>query len=176
MKARRRLVVLIVALAAIVGRDGAGLAQSAAAISAGQQLAGQHLAEYYKRAAELFESGKKDDAVFIFYLGQLRYRTHLLAQPNLDPRGDPALFSSLSEGIGRPINEYAFGDIPALSRTIDAVLGYDQANPDTFTPPSQFAKAHADVSDGLRAMKVQMLADADGIRAKRQANGLENRE
>ena len=138
-------------------------------------LAGQHPAEYYRRAAQLFGSGKKDDAVFIFYLGQLRYRAHLSARRDLKPDGDPALFASLSEVVGRPVNEYAFGDIPALARTIDAVLAYDSANPDGFTPPATFPQAHAGVRDGLTAMRTQMLADQDKIRTTRQGNGLENR-
>jgi hypothetical protein len=138
-------------------------------------LAGQHPAAYYQRAAQLFHTGRKDDAVFVFYLGQLRYRAHLSARRDLKPDGDPALFASLSEVVGRPLNEYAFGDIPALARTIEAVLAYDRANPDPFTPPANFPQAYAGVRDGLTAMRAQMLTDADKIRATRRSNGLENR-
>jgi hypothetical protein len=138
-------------------------------------LAGQHPAAYYQRAAQMFGAGKKDDAVFVFYLGQLRYRAHLSARRDLKPDGDPALFASLSEVVGRPLNEYAFGDIPALTRTIDAVLAYDRANPDPFTPPASFPQAYAGVRDGLGAMRAQVLKDADKIRATRRSNGLENR-
>ena len=63
------------------------------------------------------------------------------------------------------------GDI----RTLDAVLDYDRANPDRFTPPANFPQAYAGVRDGLAAMRTQMLADADKIRATRRSNGLENR-
>jgi hypothetical protein len=139
-------------------------------------LAGEHPAEYYRRAAKLFGEGRKDDAVFIFYLGQLRYRARLTARRSeLKPDGDPALFGSLSEMVGRPLNEYAFGDIPALVRTLEAVLAYDEANPDRFTPPSQYPQAHAGVRSGLVGMKSQILADVESIRAKRRQNGLENR-
>jgi hypothetical protein len=138
-------------------------------------LAGQHPAEYYRRATDLFGTGRKDDAVFVFYLGQLRYRTHLKARPDLKPDGDPALFASLSEVVGRPLNEYAFGDIPALAHTMEAVLAYDAANPDPFTPPGRFRDAHASVRDGLAGLRRQVLADQDSIRAQRTKNGLENR-
>jgi hypothetical protein len=139
-------------------------------------LAAQHPAEYYRQAARLFEAGRKDDAVFLFYLGQLRFRAHLSARRGeLKPDGDPALFASLSEVVGRPVNEYAFGDIPALARTIDAVLSYDSANPDRFTPPAQFAQAYAGVRSGLEGLKAQVLRDAESIRATRAKNGLENR-
>jgi hypothetical protein len=138
-------------------------------------LTGKHPAEYYLRAGQLLKDGRKDDAVFVFYLGQLRYRAHLLARPELPPDRDPAAFSSLSAVIGRPLNEYAFGDIPRLARTIDAVLAYDAANPDGFTSPARFAQVYAGVRDGLEKLKTQMLRDADSIRAARAKNGLQNR-
>src|SRR4030095_3345483 len=70
-----------------------------------------HPAAFYILASKLFGDGKKDEAVFWFYAGQLRYRFYLKANPGLNPSGDPALFASLSETVGRPVNEYAFGDI-----------------------------------------------------------------
>lgn len=153
------------------------VAQGAAAVPRdAAALAGQHPAEYYRRAAALFEGGSKDDAVFIFYLGQLRYRAHLSARGGeLKPDGDPALFASLSEVVGRPLNEYAFGDIPALVRTIDAVLAYDSGNPDTFTPPAQFPQAYSGVREGLTGLRNKIAAEADQIRATRLKNGLQNR-
>ena len=62
-------------------------------------IEGRHPAAYYILAAKLFAGGKKDDAVFWFYLGQLRYRFHLAANPELDPPGDPALFASRLKAI-----------------------------------------------------------------------------
>jgi hypothetical protein len=123
----------------------------------------------------MFRSGRQDDAVFIFYLGQLRYRTHLAARPNLPPDGDPAAFGSLSEVVGRPLNEYAFGDMPAALRTLDAVLAYDESNPDGFTPPGQFAVAHRSTRDGMRGFRRQMEAQAQDIKRQRTQNGLPNR-
>ena len=151
-------------------------AQTPAQASEAKALAGEHPAAWYKRAAALFQSGKKDDATFVFYLGQLRYRAHLSARSReLRPDGDPALFASLSETIGRPINEHAFGDLPALGRVVDGVLAFDRANPDRFTPPSQYPRAWSGVRNGLAQMKAQLLSQADKIRAQRRRNGLENR-
>jgi hypothetical protein len=55
------------------------------------------------------------------------------------------------------------------------VLAYDTAHPDTFISPTEFAKIHADVRNGLTAMKTKMLAETDRIKADRVKNGLENR-
>ncbi len=141
-----------------------------------QELAGQPPAEYYKRADELFKAGKKDDAVFVLYLGQLHFRTYLLTHRESDQTSAPRMFASLSETIGKPITQYAFGDIPALARTIDAVLAYDAANPDKITSPPEFADVHEDVRQGLAAMKAKMLSEADRIHAQREKSGLENRQ
>lgn len=139
-------------------------------------LAGQHPAEYYKRAGELFKEGKKDDAVFVLYLGQLHFRTYLLTHREADQNQSLGTFAALSEQIGKPITQYAFGNVPALAQTIEAVLAYDAANPDNISSPPESADAHEDVRKGLAAMKAKMLSEADGIHAQREKNGLENRQ
>jgi hypothetical protein len=53
---------------------------------------------------------------------------------SLEPSGYPAVFASLSEEISRPLNEYAFGDIPQLAKTIDAALAWDQSHSNALTP------------------------------------------
>jgi hypothetical protein len=173
-----RAVARVLGLAGLLALLGSGLhAQgSVRTPPEASSLAAQHPAEYYKRASSLFGSGRKDDAVFIFYLGQLRYRAHLSARRDLKPDGDPALFGSLSEVVGRPLNEYAFGDLPALVAIIDAVLAFDVANPCRFTPPAQFPDVYVGVRDGLVKMKAQLVKDADQIRETRRKNGLENRK
>lgn len=136
---------------------------------------GIHPAGLYVLAGKLFADGQKDEAVFWFYAGQLRYRVHLMCHKDLDPSGDPALFGALSETVGRPLNEYAFGDIEDLVATIDKVLAWDAATPNTFSDRSACAAAEAGVREGLVSMRTQILDQAASIRAQRQANGLENR-
>lgn len=140
-----------------------------------QGVEGDHPAGYYRRAADLMRAGRRDEAVFVFYLGQLRYRTHLAARPDLPRDRDAAVFASLSEVVGRPVNEYAFGDIPALDRTLQAVMAYDRANPDRFTSPAEFPQASRTVRTGMEQFRAQIVAQRETIRAQRQANGLANR-
>jgi hypothetical protein len=134
-----------------------------------------HPATYYVLARRLFEEGRRDEAVFWFYLGQLRYRVHLTARPKLDPTGDPALFSSLSEVVGRPLNEYAFGDLPRLVKTIDEVLAWDAAHPDGFTPRDGLGAVPAGVRQGLEKLKDYVTQNGAQIRRQREAAGLPNR-
>ncbi|WP_439575784.1 hypothetical protein [Phreatobacter sp.] len=150
-------------------------AQASGQAGVAAHFAGKHPSAYYHEAANLFRIGRRDEAVFLFYLGQLRYRSHLRARPNLPPGGDAALFASLSEVVGRPINEYAFGDIPALDRTLAQVLAFDLAYPDSFTAPSAFPDAVRTNREGLEALRRRIVAEADQIRAARIRNGLTNR-
>jgi hypothetical protein len=157
----------------------AALASSAVAADEARLLAGlegDHPAGYYRRAADLFRAGRRDEAVFVFYLGQLRYRTHLAARPELPRDRDAAAFASLSEVVGRPVNEYAFGDIPALDRTLRAVMAYDAAHPDAFTPPDRYPQASRSVREGMERFRQKIVAERDSIRAQRVANGLANRD
>jgi hypothetical protein len=136
----------------------------------------QHPAYFYYLAKKLFAAGQKDDAVFWFYAGQLRYRVYLAVNKDkLDPNGDPAVFSALSEEIGRPINEYAFGDIPQLAQTIDAVIAWDQSHNNALTPRDKHKSQYDEIVSGLTQMRDQLLQQADSIRKTRTTNGLPNR-
>ena len=123
-------------------------------------------------AKRLFEGGRQDEAVFWFYLGQLRYRAYLKAHPKLDPSGEPALFASLMEVLGRPINVYAFGDIPGLVAIIDRVIAWDASHADDFAPPGQ---AREEIKAGLVKMRADIIAKQDDIRRQRRERGLPNR-
>lgn len=165
---RRRSFLAVAALAP-------GLAQAQPSDALLERLNDQHPAAYYAEAARLLSAGEREDAVFVFYLGQLRFRTHLMARNQRGPNSDAPLFGSLSESIGRPINEYAFGDVPALILTINAVLAYDRQAPDRFTRPAEFPEASRQVREGMAGFRDNIAGRVDEIRRQRQANGLENR-
>jgi hypothetical protein len=135
----------------------------------------QHPAAYYVLAKKLFQGGAQDEAVFWFYAGQLRYRLHLAAIPELPKSGDPALFGSLSEVIGAPLNEYAFGDLAQLVETIDKVLAWDEKTDNGFTSKTRNDAEWTSIRDGLRKMRAYVLQNGDAIRADRTKNGLPNR-
>jgi hypothetical protein len=144
-----------------------------------------HPHKYYLQASELFALGRRDEAVFLFYLGQLRWRIHLRANPHFPPGSEPAAYGAVSEVLGRVFNQYAFGDIPVLARTIQAVLDFDAAYPDRFTakptstkPPTPrpaTAKHRREVRQGLADLRKRILEEAEIIRSKRREQGLENR-
>jgi hypothetical protein len=131
----------------------------------------QHPAAYYILAQKLLASGQKDEAVFWLYAGQLRFRFHVAANPNLSPSGDPALLASFNEVIGRPINEYAYGNLKALHATIDRVLAWDKDTPNGFTSKEKNAQAWNTIREGLVKLRDYNDQNADTIRKQREANG-----
>lgn len=131
----------------------------------------KHPVAYYVLASKLFQAGDRDEAVFWFYTGQIRWRARLMGNPQLPRDGEPALFSSMSEVVGRPINEYAFGDIPALAKAIDRALDWDSRHADRMNKAPEREKSRS----GLMGMKAHLLANADSIRETRSKSGLENR-
>lgn len=130
-----------------------------------------HPSAYYVLASRLYDRGDKDEAVFWFYAGQLRYRTHLACNPDLPPDGDPALFSALSEVIGSEINYYAFGDLDRLLDTIDAVIEWDQSTPNGYAPDADCSAVRTDVLAGLNQLQAHIAENADDIRAQRLSSG-----
>ncbi len=175
-----KLAMLLIALLAPAtwadtdGLDDKALAdQSVAELRAG--ITDKHPATYMVLAARLFQQGDKPEAVKWFYVGQIRYRAFLKANPDLDPSGDPALFASLMESVGRPLNEYIGGDVDQWVATIDDAIDWHDSHPDGFLGKDQHRALYASVIAGLKDMRDEIAASKDEIRRQRRENGLENR-
>src|SRR5688572_26609597 len=97
------------------------------------RIAREHPSAYYELAKRLFEQGRRDEAVFWFCVGQPRYLSRLVSNPNLPRHGEPALFASLSQVVRGPLNRYAFGDMTKLAETIDRVLAWDAQHDDPYS-------------------------------------------
>jgi len=135
----------------------------------------QHPASYYILATRLFEANRKDEAVFWFYAGQLRYRTRLACHPELPPGTEPALFASLQEVAGGPINEHAGADPDAWAAAMQRALDWDERTPNGFEPKAPCSAAIADQRGGLATLIDYVRRNKDSIRAERAARGLPNR-
>lgn len=138
-------------------------------------LPNEHPSSLYGYAWRLFGDGKKDEAVFWFYVGQLRYRIYLEAMPAVDPSGDPALFASLNATIGQTINEYAGGDPKQWATQIEKALKWDDEHVNGLAPKEKFKEVHSSIRSGLDKLKKQIEDSVDKIREERKTRGLENR-
>lgn len=82
-------------------------------------------------AKRLNDAGRNDEALFWFYEGQLRWRSHI--RKNKDVM-EQAVFDRLFSDIGPDINRYGGRHIPIWLKTIDDALAWDAQHPDDFTP------------------------------------------
>ena len=139
------------------------------------KLPASHPALYYAYAKRMFTQGRKDDAVFWFYIGQLRYRFYLLATPQLSPDGDPALMASLNATVGQAINEWAGGDPKSWAQQMERALQWDAEKENGFTSKSTNEQQWREIRGGLAALRDQVIRDEAKIRAEREKRGLSNR-
>lgn len=131
-------------------------------------------AAFYQKATEEFAVGNRDEAVTLFYVGQLRGRVVIACQDVPRDR-DPALLASLNESVGRTMNEYAGGSPAGWAAAIDRALAYDAANPDPNAPSAECRAERARQRAGLTELRDHILANVEQIREQRAANGLPNR-
>jgi hypothetical protein len=166
---------LLVALSASVQSVGAENRIAMSTTETQAQLAQSHPSELYLHAQKLFQAGYKDEAVIWFYIGQLRFRYHLLVHPELPPDGEPALMASFNEVLGREINEWAGGSTVNWAASIRQALEWDVTNPNGVTPKEQYGAQLQELRIGLSGLAQYVTDNADMIRAQRSASGLQNR-
>lgn len=135
----------------------------------------EHPYGYFILAGRVFAAGDKNEAVRWLYVGQIRWRFHLAVNPNLPADGDPALLASMMEMVGRPINEWAGGDVDGWIASMRAALAWDDANPNGFTSKADHAEELAQVRRGLGELIASIEQRRTAIPGERARNGLENR-
>jgi hypothetical protein len=126
-----------------------------------EQIENKHPATYFVLAQRLFALGARDEAVFWFYVGLIRYRGYLTGAHDA---GEAERFHSLWEAVERPINDHAFGDVAALAAAIGRALAWDEMRTDPYTAKPG---ARDQVRIGLRRMRLELLARRDAFRAAR---------
>ena len=114
----------------------------------------------------LFAANRPDDAVFWYYVGQLRGRMEAASDSDA-AQAYGAIFAT----FGPVINEYAAGNVDKLAATIDRVLAWDAAHPAAHTTSGVREKER----QGLADLRTYFLKNKDQVRAERAKNGLPNR-
>jgi hypothetical protein len=80
----------------------------------------------YVLSSVLFEQGKKDDAVFWFYAGQLRGRidANICAD-----KSAAAIIDAMNQKFGPPINQYSFTNLSLLTNTVERMVAWEEKTP-----------------------------------------------
>jgi hypothetical protein len=168
-----RLLIVLSALGAVAcgnvtAREGGNVAGPDAS------LAALPWTGFYEKAGTEFAAGRRDEAVTLFYIGQLRGRVVVQCQ-QVQPDREPALLASLNATVGQTINEYAGGSPDGWAAAIDRALAFDAEHPDP-NAASPACRAERDRQRaGLAQLRDHVRDNADDIRRQRSANGLPNR-
>lgn len=83
----------------------------------------------YAASNALFMAGRKDEAGFWFYAGQVRARFD--ANRCADKSASQAV-SALNQSFGLPINKYMFEDIDKLGKTVERAVSWDRSTPHNY--------------------------------------------
>lgn len=86
---------------------------------------------FYALSKALFDSGKKQEAMFWFYAGQLRARGD--ANKSLDVSAKQAV-SVLNMNYGKEINKYSFSNLESLKKTVNEVVAWDKKTARDYDP------------------------------------------
>lgn len=85
----------------------------------------------YRTAHNLYSEGRKDEAMFWFYTGQLRARYD--ANRSNNPYVSLEV-GALNQKFGAPINKYAFNNIENLKSTMTEVVHFVENNQESYDP------------------------------------------
>jgi hypothetical protein len=85
----------------------------------------------YGLSSALFNSGKKEDAAFWFYVGQLRGRSDANKALDMSAR---AGINALNQKFGGPINQYAMKDISKLKEIVAKAVKFDESTTRNYDP------------------------------------------
>jgi|GEM_PF-6589173 len=92
------------------------------------KLEKSHPLEFFGAATEYYKDGKMNDAGFLYYLGDLRYRYYIATHLDEKPDGERAIFASLKSTIGSEINYRLGEDIDNYPKILDAVIEWRESN------------------------------------------------
>jgi hypothetical protein len=144
----------------------------------------------YVTAIRLYDLGHKDESVYWFYTAQFRHRVFIsiIDQEQAGGIGDEGFeltqaYNSFFQLAGPYFNEYAFGDLKQLEKTLEKVIKEGKSLPKygeiypkvKFSPEKTWATQNADVSKGLSGLIDNIKKNSTSIKEKRKAEGLEDR-
>lgn len=125
----------------------------------------KHPVNYLLLAIQLFDEDEKDEAVKWYYIGQIRLKAHLKANPDLAPSEEPALYGSLKYLIGPLINEHASSDQDNWILLIDSALEWHSENPNYFTPKGKHKEIYEKIRNEFKAFRDEVESSKGEIKS-----------
>ena len=134
-----------------------------------------HPIGFYLLANKVFKEGKKDESIFWFYVGSIRYR-YFLSSVGEDPFDhENELFGKVQFEIGGVILDYAGGHPEFWAEQIGKANQWDTDSLNLFYLKKNNPSALADIKENARVLQQKLLAEKDEIIRQRIENGAEVR-
>ncbi len=133
------------------------------------KLEEQHPFEFMKEAANFYAKDKLNDAGFLFYLGQLRYKYYISANPDVKD-ADKALFASLQSNIGMEINFALGANLDNYLSIIDHVISWDEKHDYKFYSKTKSPDNHKEILDGLIKLRKYIVENKTELNQARKDN------
>lgn len=124
-----------------------------------------HPTGYFQVAGELINISKFNEAAFIYYLGNLRYRYYNSVFPKFEPSGDGALFSALKRMMGEPINMYERVNADNFISVLKRVTKYAAENDYKYCSHYRNIEKYNEITDQYNVM----IADLETNKEKYSA-------
>jgi hypothetical protein len=136
-------------------------------------LPDSHPAAYFAYAIKQFKARKQDPATLWYYIGQIRFRHYLLANPGLPADGDPAVYRDFTEGaFGKAIADWSGANTRIWARTIDDALAWDDKTPNNAVSKETFAAQWQQARAEVSKIRDYVKTSEAEIKAERAARGL----
>lgn len=127
------------------------------------KLENGHPLKYFEVAAEYYRNDEINDAAFLYYVGQLRYRFYLAVNPDYEPGGDLAVFASLQSVLGSEINYKLGEDIDNYIQILSEVIRWGETYDSKYCPKAQDPKQFAEVMNGLVELRTYVIENRADI-------------
>lgn len=134
-----------------------------------------HPAGYYVLANKLFHEDHKDEAIFWFYVGSLRFRYYLssIETHSLHPEVD--LFERFQFEIGYVLLDYAGGDPEFWAGQVAKAAIWDDDNDNVFFHKLKDPTSLLEVRQGMHELHNKLIAEKDEMIRQRIENNAEVR-
>ena len=134
-----------------------------------------HPVGFYILAKKLFGEGEKDDSIFWFYVGSIRYR-YYLSSIGEDPfHPEVELFGKVQFEIGSVILDYAGGDPEAWASQIAEAVQWDKEHLNYFHAKKNDPAALEEIHAAMQGLMDELVGQKDEILRQRIDNGADVR-
>ena len=122
----------------------------------------EHPSKYIEAIGELLKDSNLNDAAFVYYLGDLRYRYYTEVNPDYKPSDDGALLGSFESVFGGAINMYLETNIDNFVSVLKASGDYFAKNDYPFYPRAKNPAKY----DTLAAKYPKLIKDLETNKEK----------